>query len=101
MPLESRTIYKTTTTPLFNAKGKHVVTQVDTFSVEQREAPQPLPAPARTGRTVWQELCDAAKAYCARYMQAAPPVAPGAYWPNVPPAPDTLGEASKRRQAQG
>ena len=58
------------------------------------------PAPARTGRTVWQELCDAAVAWWERHRPTTFAVAPGAVWAGVPPVPDTLGEACKLRQAQ-
>ena len=101
----AREVIGTVTTKLYDHQGRHVADRVDEYFIEKqggmRHQTQPATAPAQSGRTVWQELCDAATAYWARHMQAAPPVAQGAYWPGVPPAPRVLDLVCQRRAARG
>ena len=83
----SRTIIKTITTPLYTARGKHVMDKVETLFVEERQAPQPAPGQARSGRTSLQELMDATtrRGRGNPPPDPTPPPALEAAWAKLPP----------------
>jgi hypothetical protein len=96
---------------LHNAAGQligHTVRDLETGTVTPFWYPKGLQPPAPPVQTpqpprvnVWQELADMAAAYLTRRVQARPPIALGACWPDVPPAPQTLPLVVERQVAQG